>query len=353
MTRKLATWKGSLLSLGGRATLIKASLSSLPMYYMSIFPTPIGVIDKLRRLQRQFFWCGTNGKNRLPPATWHLIELPKSLGGLNMGNLQTKNLALLAKWVWRYVSDTQTLWRKLIHEKYKYGPLFSILDLQTSSHGGPWKSICATLLTNPQSKALLKSGIRKRIGNGMNSLFWHDVWLGDLPLKAICPRLFRLSNAKNTTVASSCFWDGIKWEWAFDWSRPLRPRDKQEFGRLQQLLEPVCLSMNDKDELIWTPHKKGVFSVKSFNVELAKNDINGPQRLIQGLWRNLVPYRIEIFSWLALLGKLNTKEKLVRLGILEPPDGLCTLCTNVIESCDHIFIHCPMASNIWNWWLNI
>lgn len=59
MREKLSSWKGSLLSIGGRATLIKASLSSLPLYYMSIFPTPLGVIEKIKQIQRNFFWSGS------------------------------------------------------------------------------------------------------------------------------------------------------------------------------------------------------------------------------------------------------------------------------------------------------
>lgn len=52
MEKKLASWKGNLLSIGGRTTLIKASLSSIPLYYMSLFPIPKGVLDKLKRIQR-------------------------------------------------------------------------------------------------------------------------------------------------------------------------------------------------------------------------------------------------------------------------------------------------------------
>lgn len=50
MKKKLSSWKGNLLSLGGRATLIKASLNSLPLYFMSIFPIPIGIIDEIRQI---------------------------------------------------------------------------------------------------------------------------------------------------------------------------------------------------------------------------------------------------------------------------------------------------------------
>lgn len=62
MEKKLATWKGKTLSIGGRLTLIKASISSLPLYYMSLFPMPKGIIAKIVRLQRQFFWSGTKEK---------------------------------------------------------------------------------------------------------------------------------------------------------------------------------------------------------------------------------------------------------------------------------------------------
>lgn len=45
--KNLSSWKRQKLSLGGRITLIKLSLSSLPVYYMSLFWMPVMVIKKL------------------------------------------------------------------------------------------------------------------------------------------------------------------------------------------------------------------------------------------------------------------------------------------------------------------
>lgn len=210
MKKKLSSWKGNLLSLGGRATLIKASLNSLPLYFISIFPIPIGIIDKIRQIQRQFFWNCNAGSKHLIPAAWRLLEVPKSLGGLGLGNIQHKNLGLLAKWLWRFICDPLPLWRGIISEKYKYGSLFSIRELQIPITCGPWRNLCNAIISHPQSKFLLKSSIRKRIDNGMDPLFWHDIWLGKVPLKLVSPRLFLLSNNKNAFVAANCFWDGLK-----------------------------------------------------------------------------------------------------------------------------------------------
>jgi hypothetical protein len=44
--KKLSSWKGKLLSLGGRLVLINSVLSSLPMLMMSFFEIPRGVLKK-------------------------------------------------------------------------------------------------------------------------------------------------------------------------------------------------------------------------------------------------------------------------------------------------------------------
>lgn len=82
-------------------------------------------------------------------------------------------------------------------------------------------------------------------------------------------------------------------------------------------------------------------------------DLYLPQVVLHGLWCGLVPYRIEIFAWLAILRKLNTKDRLVRLGIIDAPNANCVFCNSSEESCDHIFLHYPLAWSLWNWWLLI
>ena len=56
--RKLAGWKKMYLSKGGRLTLLKSTLSSLPTYYLSLFTIPTHMANKIERLQRDFLWGG-------------------------------------------------------------------------------------------------------------------------------------------------------------------------------------------------------------------------------------------------------------------------------------------------------
>jgi hypothetical protein len=54
MENKLAGWKEMYLSKGGRLTLIKSTLPNLPTYSLSLFLIPVGVENRLEKLQRDF-----------------------------------------------------------------------------------------------------------------------------------------------------------------------------------------------------------------------------------------------------------------------------------------------------------
>ena len=50
MERNLAGWKRLYLSKGGRVTLIKSTLSNLPIYFLSLFPIPTSVANQIEKL---------------------------------------------------------------------------------------------------------------------------------------------------------------------------------------------------------------------------------------------------------------------------------------------------------------
>jgi len=58
--KKLSTWKGSSLSIAGKATLINDSLSSSFIYHMSLYLLPKIIVESLDK-QRWKFFCREEG----------------------------------------------------------------------------------------------------------------------------------------------------------------------------------------------------------------------------------------------------------------------------------------------------
>ena len=56
--RRLAMWKRQFISNGGRITLIRSTLSSMPIYLMSLLRIPRVVSLRLEKIQRDFMWGG-------------------------------------------------------------------------------------------------------------------------------------------------------------------------------------------------------------------------------------------------------------------------------------------------------
>ena len=52
--RKLVGWKRLYLSKEGRVTSIKSTLSNLPTDFLSLFPIPTAVANRIEKLQRKF-----------------------------------------------------------------------------------------------------------------------------------------------------------------------------------------------------------------------------------------------------------------------------------------------------------
>ncbi|GJT60110.1 RNA-directed DNA polymerase, eukaryota [Tanacetum coccineum] len=55
MKLRLSKWKINTISIGGRLTLLKSVLGSMPIYHMSIFRTPIKVLQCMESLRSKFF----------------------------------------------------------------------------------------------------------------------------------------------------------------------------------------------------------------------------------------------------------------------------------------------------------
>ena len=116
--RKLAMWKKQYLSKGGRLTLIKSTLSNLPIYFMSLFVIPRKVRLRLEKIQREFLWGDMEERRKIHLVRWAVICKDKRHGELGLRHLKVFNHALLGKWLWRFPLEMESFWRKIIVGKF-------------------------------------------------------------------------------------------------------------------------------------------------------------------------------------------------------------------------------------------
>ncbi|KAI3741088.1 hypothetical protein L1987_58755 [Smallanthus sonchifolius] len=75
--KRLSLWKVSFLSIGGRVTLIRSVLESLPSYYFSLYRAPVKVVEDLESLIRKFLWGGSSEEKKLHWVAWDRVASPK------------------------------------------------------------------------------------------------------------------------------------------------------------------------------------------------------------------------------------------------------------------------------------
>ena len=96
--KRLSLWKRQYLSKGGRLTLIKSTLSSLPIYLMSLLVIPRKVCARLEKIQRDFLWGGGALEKKPHLVNWSAVCTNMRQGGLGIRSLVALNKALLGKW---------------------------------------------------------------------------------------------------------------------------------------------------------------------------------------------------------------------------------------------------------------
>ena len=82
--KKLFGWRANYLSKGGRLTLIRSVLSSIPTYFLSLFSIPASVAAKLEAIQRKFLWGSFGADFKYDLVRWDIVKLPMSDGGLGV-----------------------------------------------------------------------------------------------------------------------------------------------------------------------------------------------------------------------------------------------------------------------------
>lgn len=72
MESKLGTWQGRLMSYGAKLILLKACLSSIPYFMMSMFPIPKGPLSRAEFLMKRLFWQDGDNSHKYNLVKWKM-----------------------------------------------------------------------------------------------------------------------------------------------------------------------------------------------------------------------------------------------------------------------------------------
>lgn len=250
--------------------------------------------------------------------------MKKSIGGMGFRSLRDFNVALLGNQGWRLLKYPDKLVSKIY--KARYYPNGTYLNAKIGANPSfIWRSVL-------QVQALLKQGVRCRVGNGRSINVLDDPWLPS----EHNPYIHSISESlRNQKVISLL--DTVEGSWEV--------LDLFEERDANMILS-IPVNTEENDTWYWRREKMGSYSVKSAYSLLLESKTHNHTGDNSGFWRCLwnlkIPSKVKNFLWRACSNCLPTKDFLRARKI--PVNELCPSCNEAPESIVHTLVTCSYAS---------
>ena len=155
-----------------------------------------------------------------------------------MRQLREFNIALLGKWCWRMLVDSGGFWYMVLVARY--GEVAGRLVVGGRS-ASSWLREVVKIRDGIEGAngGWFGERVSKVVGDGNNTFFWFDNWVGDVPLCRRFGRLFDLATNKFRIVADMCVrgWEDGGEAWS--WRRRLWTWEEEMLEECRQLLDGV------------------------------------------------------------------------------------------------------------------
>ncbi|GAU44687.1 hypothetical protein TSUD_183450 [Trifolium subterraneum] len=318
---RLNVWKSRFLSFGGRLVLLKSVLTSLSVYALSFFKAP------------------SVGKT---------VCMRKEAGGLGVRKLREFNEALLGKWCWRALVDKTGLWYRVLAARY--GEHVGRVR-EGGRHGSTWWREIVRLRDAEGAEGEMgwfAAGVERRVGNGVDTFFWIDLWLGGIPLSVRFRRLFDLSQHKLKTVAEMRDFGWGSGGAAWLWRRQLWVWEEEMVVECRGLLSNIVLQNTGADKWVWWHDPGGGYTVRGAYNLLTRTDMVVEDDPTDLIWHKQVPTKVSILAWRLLRNRLPTKDNLVRRHVITPDAHFCVTGCGEVETAQHLFLSCSVFAPLWS-----
>lgn len=187
-----------------------------------------------------------------------------------------------------------------------------------------------------QLRDSLSDYLRCGIGDGRTASFWFDYWTDIGPLFSLFgstdPRQLRIPlNASVADAVQNGHW--------------YLPPARSDFAETLQIILSTLTPPTDnngKDIFLWRRGPTGGFTNK-FSSKITWELLSVPSPEVT--WHSTVWFKEEVprctfITWLAMLERLPTRDRLIPWGLTVP--NCCVLCNGGVESHSHLFFECRL-----------
>ncbi|MCI07871.1 ribonuclease H protein, partial [Trifolium medium] len=260
------------------------------------------------------------------------------------------NLSLLAKWRWRLLVEDKSQWKLALEAIYGDIGRPSLSFGRSKKTSIWWRDLVGLGVLRGVDGDWLEDSFVQKIGDGGDANFWHGNWCVLGPLVKAFPRLFSISLQSEACIKEMGVWMSGVWIWQLKWRRPFFIWEEELYRDFLRLLEEVHITL-EKPSWSYRHDDGGIYSVKANYIFLASKmaplSSLSPSHcdVLHKVWDSWAPSKVVVFSWQTLLSRIPTRYNLAKRGVMLDDDHLrCAVCGGGVESENHLFVLCPLAS---------